>query len=283
MKNLEITTPLVSVSWLSKHLDHPDLIILDATIKKVTSHDTIKKPNVNIKNARFFDIKHTFSDTNTDIPNMLSSPETFSEACRALGISSHHKIVIYDKLGIYSSPRVWWMFKAMGHNAVAVLDGGLPSWQKAGLPCEPEENSIKITASGNFEATLVPNLIQDADAIVNAMNNNDILILDARSPGRFTGIEPEPRKSLKGGHIPNSINLYYTKVLNNGKMLPTSELLEILKPFSIENKKLIFTCGSGITACILMLASELVGYHKVSIYDGSWSEWGQLDGVPIEC
>ncbi len=283
MNTLEITTPLVSVNWLSKHLDHPDLIILDATIKKVTSQDDGKNSNLNIKNARFFDIKHAFSDTTTNIPNMLPTPEVFSEACKALGISSHHKIVIYDKLGIYSSPRVWWMFKTMGHNAVAVLDGGLLSWQKEGLPCVPEENSIKIKEHGDFEANLIPSLISDSDTIVDAINNNNILILDARSPGRFKGTEPEPRKSLKGGHIPNSMNLHYTNVLNNGEMLPASELLEILKPFSIENKKLIFTCGSGITACILMLASELVGYHNVSVYDGSWSEWGQLDGVPIEC
>lgn len=283
MNTLEITTPLVSVNWLSKHLDHPDLIILDATIKKITSQDDDKNSSLNIKNARFFDIKHAFSNTATDIPNMLPTPEAFSESCRALGISFHHKIVIYDKLGIYSSPRVWWMFKTMGHNNVAVLDGGLPSWQKEGLPCESEEDRVKITEKGNFEATLFPSLIRDADTIINTINNNDILILDARSPGRFMGTEPEPRESLKGGHIPNSMNLHYTKVLNNGKMLSVPELLEILKPFSIENKKLIFTCGSGITACIIMLASELAGYHNVSIYDGSWSEWGQLDNVPIEC
>ncbi len=283
MKTLEITQPLVSVSWLSKHLDHPDLVILDATIKKVTSKDNAQTSAFQIKNTRFFDIKNTFSDKNTDVPNMLPSPDAFTEACRAIGISSHHKIVVYDKLGIYSSPRVWWMFKAMGHKNIAVLDGGFPAWQNADLPCETERPAKKAIEQGNFEATYNPALVTNAETVLNEIHNKEILILDARSSSRFTAKEPEPRADLKGGHIPKSMNLPYTKVMKDGKILPASELRDIFKNFNIENKKLIFSCGSGITACIIMLAAELAGYHNVSIYDGSWSEWGQLDGVPVEC
>ncbi len=278
----EFISPIVSVYWLAEHLDHPDLIILDATIKKVVNNKNETYSDLGIKNTRFFDLKGVFSEKNTDIPNTLPSPEAFSQACRALGISSHHKIVVYDKLGIYSSARVWWMFTIMGHKNVAILDGGLPAWKNAGLPCEAITTPVSETP-GNFEAVYNPDLIVNAKTVLGEIQNENTLVLDARSPGRFKAEEPEPRKSLKGGHIPNSMNLHYTKVLRDGKMRPTEELREILADFNIENKKLIFTCGSGITACIIMLAAQLAGYQNMSVYDGSWSEWGQLDGVPITC
>ena len=281
MKTLQITDPIVSIDWLAKYLDHPDLVILDASIKKATSKEDIQKPDLKIKGARFFDLKNTFSDKNTDIPNMLPSPENFSEACRELGISSYHKIIIYDTLGIYSSPRVWWMFKTMGHPNVAILNGGFPAWHEAKLPCEAETKT-KYNY-GNFKANYLPKLVVDANIVLTEIDNNDSLIIDARSHGRFIAEEPEPRESLKGGHIPNSVNLPYTIVLNENKMKNHMELQEIFKNFNIHNKKLIFTCGSGITACIIMLAAEIAGYPNTSVYDGSWSEWGQLDGVPIEC
>ncbi|TPN88101.1 sulfurtransferase [Aquimarina algicola] len=277
-----MTQPIVSASWLFEHIDHPDLIILDATIKKVTAKENQNLAVEKIKNARFFDIKNAFSDTTTDIPNMLASPTVFEKACRTLGISNHHKIVVYDRLGIYSSPRVWWMFKTMGHQQIAVLDGGLPAWKEENLPTEPESN-LNTYLQGDFIADYNPNLVINADEILHNITSNDILILDARSPGRFLGSEPEPRASLKSGHMPNAVNLHYEKVLQNGKIKPVSELKEILQHFTIADKKLIFTCGSGITACIIMLAATLAGYNHLSIYDGSWSEWGQLEGVPIQC
>ncbi|SHI93369.1 sulfurtransferase [Aquimarina spongiae] len=281
MNTLELTSPLVSVDWLAAHLDHKDLIILDATIKKVTSDITERYPEVKIKNSRFFDIKKMFSDTTSDIPNMLLSPEKFADACQQLGISSHHKIVVYDKIGMYSSPRVWWMFKIMGHSQIAVLNGGLPAWQEKDLPCEPEDALQKEYALGNFEAHFNPKLVTAASEVLEEMNNEQTVILDARSSGRFNATEPEPRASLKGGHIPNSKSLPYKQLLEKGIMKSTPELEKIFSDFNIDNKKLIFTCGSGITACILMMAAEIAGYSNLSVYDGSWSEWGQLDGVPI--
>ncbi len=280
MSTLEIKEPLVSVTWLRKHIDHPDLIILDGTIKKVANNQNETYPDVSIKNARFFDIKKTFSDQNTAIPNMLPSPEKFEEACRTLGISKHHKIVVYDKLGIYSSARVWWMFWSMGHKNIAVLDGGLPAWKDAGLTCEPTPSN-EVVHPGNFKAQFQPQLVVNATTVLDEISNKNTLTIDARSHGRFTAVVPEPRKDLKGGHIPNSVNLPYTKLLRDHKMLPLTELKELLEDFNIENKKLIFTCGSGITACIVMLAATLAGYQNIAVYDGSWSEWGQLDNAPI--
>ncbi|MDY8138738.1 sulfurtransferase [Aquimarina sp. 2201CG5-10] len=282
MNTLQLPTPLVSIDWLSQHQDHPDLIILDATIKKVTSNKDSKDQNLQIKGARFFDIKRVFSDKNTDIPNMLPSPEVFEQACQDLGINRHHKIVIYDTLGIYSSPRVWWMFKTMGYHDVSVLDGGLPAWRKANLPEVSIQDDQKTYEKGNFKAIYQPHLVSNAEKVQSKINSEDTMIIDARSNGRFVAIEPEPRANLKGGHIPGSKNLHYIKVLEENKMLPKEKLNKVFKNFNIENKNLIFTCGSGITACIIMMAAEISGYQKTSIYDGSWSEWGQLENVPVK-
>ncbi len=282
MNTLQTPSSIVSVDWLSEHLTHPNLIILDATIPKVATSG-IEHSELGIKNARFFDIKKTFSDSSSQIPNMLLSPKDFADACEGIGISNHHTIVVYDRLGIYSSPRVWWMFTIMGHTNVAVLDGGLPSWEKANLPMSPVAITSKKNDSQKFDTTLNPGLCIDAASLVKEINNKNTLIIDARSPGRFNATEPEPRENLKGGHIPNSVNLHYTTLIKDGKMKPVSELKKIFDDLQIQDRKLIFTCGSGITACILMLAANLAGYHHTTIYDGSWSEWGQLEGVPIQC
>ncbi|OED45070.1 hypothetical protein AB832_01575 [Flavobacteriaceae bacterium (ex Bugula neritina AB1)] len=282
MTSLDLTTPLVTVDWLLEHIDHPDLVVLDASIKKVTSTENNDNLQIQIPGARFFDIKNSFSDLHVDVPNMLASPKVFEENCRKIGIKSTSKIIVYDTLGIYSSPRAWWMFRAMGIDTVAVLDGGLPEWIKSGYPTENRGVEENYDA-GDLKVNDRSKYMVSAKDIISGMTDPNVRILDARSIGRFKGIEPEPRAGLKGGHIPNSINLPYTKVLNNGKMLPVQTLNEIFDDFDIENKKLIFSCGSGITACIILLAAKLSGYKNLSVYDGSWSEWGQLKNVPIVC
>ncbi|WP_299213106.1 sulfurtransferase [uncultured Aquimarina sp.] len=282
MAALELPTPIISTDWLSTHLNHPDLVILDASIKKVTSSKESSKQDLKIPGARFFDIKKNFSDQESDLPNMLPSSDSFEEGCRKLGINSDSKIVVYDTIGIYSSPRAWWMFTIMGHKSVAVLDGGFPEWINQGLPTE-NKGSLPIFSVGNFKINDRFKCTVNAKDVLFEMNSSESLILDARSYGRFMGTDPEPRSDLKGGHIPNSISLPYTKVLQDGKMLPTKELVKLFTDFDIENKKLIFSCGSGITACIILLAAKLSGYTNLWIYDGSWSEWGQLEGVPIQC
>ena len=276
--------PLVSISWLKNNLDNPNLIILDATIKKVTSDDKTAVINKIIPGARFFDIKGMFSDKETNVPNMLPSPEVFEQGCQSLGIQHNSQIVVYDQLGIYSSPRVWWMFKAMGFHNVAVLDGGLPAWIDANYPLEDLNSYTDIPyEKGNFKAAFKPNHVVSQEDVYAIMHNPDVLILDARSHGRFIGTEPEPRQDLKSGHIPGSISLPYTEVLVNGKMKSVEELKSIFTALDIGNKKLIFSCGSGITACIILLAAEISGYSNLSVYDGSWSEWGLIEGLPIEC
>jgi len=281
METLQLPGLLVSPAWLYEYLDHPDLIILDASIKKVTSSQEFLNQDLQIPGTRFFDIKKTFSDQDSALPNMLPSADSFEKNCKELGINTNSKIVVYDTIGIYSSARVWWMFTVMGHHNIAVLNGGFPEWLKNQLPIENRENTASFD-QGNFKINDRSKCALDAQDILFEMNSSDSIILDARSYRRFRGLDPEPRSDLKSGHIPNSISLPYTKVLKDQKLLSTEELKALFSNFDIENKKLIFSCGSGITACIILLAANISGYTNLWIYDGSWSEWGQLDGVPIE-
>ena len=270
---------IVSVKWLHENLNDPDLIILDASQTKTIHNTTSKFQRLQIKNARFFDIKNSFSRKDTELPNMLQNPKEFEQACRKIGINKSSKIVVYDNLGIYTSPRVWWLFKTMGHNTVAVLNGGLPAWHQEGFRLEP---ILKNTYSlGDFEATFHPELVKDIEAIKTNITAKTALVIDARSEGRFNGTVPDPRPDLKSGHIPNSINLPYTEVLENGKFKSEKTLKSIFSELKIEDNPLTFTCGSGITACIIMLASELVSNNQKAVYDGSWTEWASAKNTPI--
>ncbi len=273
-----MTTPLVTSAWLNTNFDNPSLIILDASLKDNQSSLETNLGNLQIKKARFFDIKQTFSDTNTVLPNTLASPEKFEIEAQKLGINKDSTIVIYDHLGIYSSPRAWWMFKSMGHENVAVLDGGLPDWIKEGFSVE-EKKSNPIYAKGNFEAQFISTSVKDKEQILQNIQTEVALLIDARGEKRFHGIGDEPRLGLRSGHIPGSINIPYTQLLQDGKFLSKEALLKLLP---LSDKPLFFTCGSGVTACIDLLAYELISKNPKSIYDGSWTEWGQLENLPIE-
>jgi thiosulfate/3-mercaptopyruvate sulfurtransferase len=273
-----MTTPLVTSTWLNINFDNPNLIILDASLKENQSSLKTDLANLQIKEARFFDIKVTFSDTNSVFPNTLPSPEKFEIEAQKLGINKDSAIVIYDHLGIYSSPRAWWMFKTMGHENVVVLDGGLPDWMKEGFSIE-EKKSNPTYAKGNFKAQFIPAFIKNKEQILKNIQTEKSLLIDARAENRFYGIGDEPRLGLRSGHIPGSINIPYTQLLQDGKFLSKEALLKILP---LSDKPLLFTCGSGVTACIDLLAYELISKNSKSVYDGSWTEWGQLENLPIE-
>lgn len=265
---------VVGSKWLQEHINDSALIILDASLADPISGEVSDFKNRCIKGARFFDIKNNFSDKNSAYPNMLPKPSDFERECRKLGINSTSKIVVYDNLGVYSSPRVWWMFKAMGHDTIAVLNGGLPDWILKGYATK----ELKLEENynlGNFKAHFKKEMVVDFEMITLNTKDQKGLVIDARSEGRFMGTAPEPRPELKSGHIPNSINIPYEAVLKDGKFKSKAELAAIFKKEVVADKPLIFSCGSGLTACIILLASELVISNKKAVYDGSWTEWTQ--------
>jgi thiosulfate/3-mercaptopyruvate sulfurtransferase len=271
-----MTNPIVSVTWLQDHLNDPELIILDARLDHNQSDLENQNPDLQIKGARLFDIKNNFSDSNNPLPNTFPSVEKFIAECQKLGVNKNSTIVVYDTLGIYSSPRAWWMFKAMGHSNVFVLNGGLPEWIKEGNPTENRQETTYTV--GDFEANLQPEFIKNKEQILENIKTKEAVLIDARSQDRFHATHEEPRAGLRSGHIPGSINVPYTELLKEGKYKSKEELTEILK---LNDQPLLFTCGSGITACIVLLACELISDNPKAVYDGSWTEWGSSN-LPIE-
>jgi len=265
-------TPLVSVEWLQENCKDPDLIILDGTQKLDSSSYKNNPEKIRIVQARYFNIKEEFSDTQSPYPNMLIDPKHFQDRCRKLGINNSSKIVVYDCVGIFSSPRVWWMFLTMGFKQIAVLDGGLPAWIDAGF--ETEKIRRETYAIGNFIAHFNQDNVKDLGFVTQSIHNKNHLLVDARSQGRFDGTAAEPRAGLKSGCIPNSINLPYTNLLNGVFFKSKEDLIDLFKPYDLSNKALTFSCGSGITACIVLLAFTIAhGENTFAVYDGSWTEW----------
>ncbi len=265
-----IPNPIVSVDWLNDHLQAENLVILDGTIKKVFDSSLQQIPN-----ARFFDIKNTFSDTTNPFPNAFPSQEQFQREARALGIHNTSAIVVSDDKGIYSSARVWWLFKAMGFENIAVLDGGFPAWQAAGYTTE--NMHVYQGATGDFDATYNPELMRYFDGVAVASKHKTHTIIDARSERRFKCLEPEPRAGLRMGNIPNSVSLPFMSLLEDGKFKSKADLEELFKTVITDKQDaIIFSCGSGITACVLALGATLCGYKNIAVYDGSWTEWGSL-------
>ncbi|MDP3312791.1 sulfurtransferase [Lutibacter sp.] len=270
---------LVSVNWLFQQLNNPNLIILDASPSENKSNLIPEYTDIQIKGARIFDMEKVFVDSKSEIANMFPSSEVFERECQKLGINNNSLIVVYDNLGIYTSPRAWWMFKSMGHSNIGVLDGGFSAWKNENYPTEPKiyQNFLP----GNFKATYINSSVVSAEEILQNISLEESLVIDARSVGRFSGNLPEPRENMESGHIPKSINIPFEEVLNLGKMKSKEELNIIFDTHKKGNNKLIFTCGSGITACIILLASAITNANSTSLFDGSWATWGQKGKYPI--
>ena len=278
MHRLSLPTPLVTAEWLAAHLADPRVVVLDAHMQP-PSAPASTAPVVQIPGARRFDFDKQICAPDTDLPHMLPTPELFTQAVQKLGIHQQSLIVVYDRIGIFSAPRAWWMFRAMGHTQVAVLDGGLPAWQAAGLEVEPAQGYQSVT--GNFVAQLQPGLFCDAVTVAQELVSGRRPVLDARSEARFKGQEPEPRAGLRAGHMPGAVNLPFGKLQHEGKMRSAGELKAAFAPLLAEGQAPIFSCGSGVTACILALGAELAGHTDLTVYDGSWSEWGGDPARPV--
>jgi thiosulfate/3-mercaptopyruvate sulfurtransferase len=277
--------PLVSTDWLETHLAAPDLIVLDASWYLPTEarnpHEEYLQAH--IPGALFFDIDDICDETST-LPHMLPSPAKLSSRVRRMGIGDGKRVVVYDGAGMFSAARVWWTFRVMGHDDVAVLDGGLPKWRGEGRPLEdgPVEGQERhFTARRN--AGMVCDL-DDIIAIVEGRDGAGTQIVDARSAGRFRGEAAEPRPGVRSGRVPGSYNLTYGALLNPDATLKSAD--EVRAAFEAAGvdltKPIVTSCGSGVTAAILSLALEIVGHHHTSLYDGSWSEWGAREDLPVE-
>ena len=273
---------LVSTSWLVDHLNDPNVKIIDGSWHLPTSgRDGYKEYlDMHIPGAVYFDIER-ISNTSSALPHMMPSAEVFSSKVREMGVSNSHKIIIYDSQGIFSAPRVWWMFRAFGHKNVSVMTGGFKSWMNENKPIEDHLPKI---SEGDFSGKLNTDVIKSLSDIKNNIVSNKELVIDARATNRFNGSEPEFRSGVRSGHIPNSINLPYDKVINNdGTYISNKELVDVFNKLGAnEEQSVITTCGSGITACILGLGLHLTGRNNWTVYDGSWTEWGSNKDVEIE-
>uniref|UniRef100_A0AAU3GXT1 Sulfurtransferase n=1 Tax=Streptomyces sp. NBC_01401 TaxID=2903854 RepID=A0AAU3GXT1_9ACTN len=266
--------PLVGADWLATRLATTGLVVLDASV------GVHREAGRRIPGARRFDIDGEMSDSAGPLPHTMPGAARFTEAMRALGADGTDTVVVYDAAGIYSSARAWWMLRAMGFDRVAVLDGGLPAWTSAGLPVE-EMAPGGAGRAGDFTARPREGMLVGSGAVVDALADPGSAVLDARSRERFAGTGAEPRPGLRRGHMPGALNLPFGEIERDGRMLPADELRAVLGALLGERERLVVSCGSGVTACVLALGAELAGYREVSVYDGSWSEWGRPSELPV--
>jgi thiosulfate/3-mercaptopyruvate sulfurtransferase len=273
---------IVDTAWLEAHLNAPDLIVLDGSWHLPTAKRDPKAEYLaeHIPGAVFFDIDD-LSDEKSPLPHMLPSTTKFSSRMKKMGIGDGMRVVVYDTHGLFSAARVWWTFRAMGHEDVAVLDGGLPKWKAEGRPLD--DGLPRKRFERHFTPLQNMGLIRDLNDIAEIVAKKNVQIVDARPAARFEGREPEPRPGVRSGHIPGARNVPSTTVLNPDNTLKSrAELLAIFKAAGIDpTLPVVTTCGSGVTASILSLALAVIGQTNAAVYDGSWAEWGADGGPPI--
>lgn len=270
----------IDADWLRQRLGAPGLSIVDASwYLPAQKRDAKGEYDAgHIPGAIFFDQDLVVAQ-GADLPHTMPSPEVFAQHVGAMGISADDTIVVYDGPGIHSAPRVWWMFRVMGVNDVHILDGGLDGWKKEGLPVTAEPTKI---APCVFHANFVEGSVASLTDMRGIVENGGVQIADARSAGRFAGTDPEPRAGLRSGHMPDAKSVPATSLSDNGRLLPADRLKAIFSEAGIDlSKPVVTSCGSGVTAAVIVLALETVGHADNRLYDGSWSEWGGLADTPV--
>lgn len=277
-----MTHPLVTTNWLAGNLNRKGLILLDASMSTVIGREPIvyEQP-VFIPGARKFDLERKFCDLNSTMVHAFPTEEQFTWEARKLGVNADSLIVLYDNQGVYSAPRAWWMFQAMGHQNTFVLNGGLPKWlaENRETVSTPEQEAGE---PGNIRGVLRAGTVCDSSYLMKELETGRVTVVDARSPQRFSGTRPEPREGVRCGHIPGSRNLPFAQVLDEHSFKSAEQLKEIVaRILPSDSQQAVFSCGSGITACIILMAAVIAGYDTNVLYDGSWTDWGSNPSLPV--
>ncbi|MDE9445152.1 3-mercaptopyruvate sulfurtransferase [Xenorhabdus bovienii] len=272
----------VSPQWLNDHLHDENVVIVDASAPMPTQ--TIDYHQLwldnHIPGAQFFNLDK-IANLQTNLPHMLPEPEIFRQAVSAMGISENHLVIIYDQGNMFSAPRAWWTFKIFGTRNIRILEGGLQGWQQVGYPTESGEVTRQPQI---FNSQFTPEKVYSQEQILDALHNKaPIQFIDARAEDRFQAKVPEPRPGLRMGHIPGSKNVPWTALIDNGSYKSPDEIAAIFKKQGVDLKQPMMTsCGSGMTAAVLVLGLDMIGHKEVGLYDGSWAEWGADDSLPLE-
>ena len=274
--------PFVSTRWLGERLSAPDIVVVDGSWYLPTMQRDAQAEYLaaHIPGAVRFDID-TVRDASSALPHMLPSPEQFAEQVGAMGIGDGMKIIVYDGAGLFSAPRVWWTFKTFGARDVAILEGGFPAWTREGCPVE--EGPARPRSPRVFTARFDHSAVAALADVRRALDLGNAQVVDARPGDRFRGEAPEPRAGVRSGHIPGSLNLPFTEIVENGRLKDPAAIAAALARAGIApDRPVITSCGSGVSAAILSVALDSIGRPARAIYDGAWAEWGSREELPVE-
>ncbi|TKB03897.1 sulfurtransferase [Alteromonas portus] len=268
---------LLSVGELANAMQQKPVTLVRALMDDPVSKTPDTRTAMVLPASVDFDLDNEGSDHTTGLPHSMPSSDDLAVYLGNQGITANTPITVYDTRGIYSAPRVWWMLKALGHQDVYILNGGQPAWEKATLPVSEQQQYGKLT----YQATPRPGWFANSSAVLQAINTEAQLI-DARSAPRFKGEVSEPREGVRSGHMPGAFNIPFDTLLKDGYFLSVEQLKAVFDRANVDLRKpIICTCGSGVTACIIAVAAVMCGATQVSVYDGSWSEWGADTQYPV--